>query len=135
VEPRRRWRAQPQPELAEPKVLPRQKPQTVTARPSAPEAEETLQADPQVTGSIARAPAEVQEPEPKVAAKQAEQPKPGKPMSCEAAAEIVNGFGFSDVKPTGCSGSTYVFDATRDGAAYSIQISAADGELTEVRKR
>ena len=36
---------------------------------------------------------------------------------------------------TSCSGETYGFDASRDGSSYSIRVSAADGELTEVRRR
>jgi hypothetical protein len=56
-------------------------------------------------------------------------------ISCEAAADIVESFGFSDVQSTSCSGDTYGFDGTRDGKPYSIKLSAADGELTEVRKR
>jgi hypothetical protein len=56
-------------------------------------------------------------------------------ISCEAAADIVKGFGFSDVTTTSCSGDTYRFDASRDGSSYSIRLSAANGELTEVRKR
>jgi hypothetical protein len=56
-------------------------------------------------------------------------------ISCEAAADIVRDFGFSDVRSTSCSGQVYGFDADRDGSAYSITISAADGELTEVRRR
>jgi hypothetical protein len=56
-------------------------------------------------------------------------------ISCEAAADIVRDFGFSDVQSTSCSGQVYGFDADRDGSAYSSTISAADGELTEVRRR
>jgi len=56
-------------------------------------------------------------------------------LSCEAAAEIVEDFGFSDVQSTSCSGETYGFDASRDGNSYAIRVSAADGELTEVRRR
>lgn len=56
-------------------------------------------------------------------------------LSCEAAADIVANFGFSEVKSTSCSGDTYGFDASRDGNSYSIKVSAADGELTEVRRR
>jgi hypothetical protein len=56
-------------------------------------------------------------------------------ITCEAAADIVKSFGFSDVQSTSCSGEVYGFDAARDGSAYSIKLSAADGELTEVRKR
>ena len=56
-------------------------------------------------------------------------------LSCEAAADIVANFGFSDVQSTSCSGDVYGFDASRDGSSFSIRVSAADGELTEVRRR
>lgn len=59
----------------------------------------------------------------------------GSGLSCEAAADIVANFGFSDVQSTSCSGDVYGFDASRDGSSYSIRVSAADGELTEVRRR
>lgn len=59
----------------------------------------------------------------------------GGAMSCEAAIEIVESFGFTDVRSTSCSGAVYGFDAARDGSAYAIKLSAADGALTEVRKR
>lgn len=62
-------------------------------------------------------------------------PKVEKQISCEAAVEIVAGYGFSDVKSTSCSGASYAFEAVRDGAGYSIKLSATDGELTEVKKR
>ena len=138
IEPKRRARVQPQrQESIETRVLPRQKPQAPTAQRSAPEPEEALEADPQVTGSIERAPEALQKPEPQVAARGEEknESKPAGQMSCEAAAEIVSGFGFSDVKPISCSGSSYGFEARRDGAAYSITLNATDGELSEVKKR
>jgi hypothetical protein len=59
----------------------------------------------------------------------------GDAMSCEAAIEIVESFGFTDVRSTSCNGDVYGFDAARDGDAYAIKLSAADGALTEVRKR
>lgn len=55
-------------------------------------------------------------------------------VSCEAAAGIIGDFGFSDVRAKQCDGQVYDFDATRDGKGYSIKLSAADGELTEVRR-
>ncbi len=56
-------------------------------------------------------------------------------LSCDAAADIVETFGFSDVQSTSCSGDVYGFDASRDGSSFSIRVSAANGELTEVRRR
>ncbi len=58
-----------------------------------------------------------------------------KAVSCEEAQGIVSDFGFSDVKATSCSGSTYEIEAVRDGKPFTIKLSAADGELTEVKKR
>jgi hypothetical protein len=63
--------------------------------------------------------------------------KPASPaaaLSCEKAASVVGGYGFGDVKATDCSGKVYIFSARRDGKAYAIKLSAANGELTEVRK-
>lgn len=138
VEPKRRVRAKAQPdENLETRVVPKQKPQVPAAQSDGPRADEALEADPQVTGSVDRAPQALQKPETNVAARGTEkvERQAGKQMSCEAAAEIVGGFGFSDVKPTSCSGSAYGFEATRDGASYSIKVGASDGELTEVKKR
>ncbi|MFW6077654.1 MAG: hypothetical protein ACOC71_07860 [Hyphomicrobiales bacterium] len=73
-------------------------------------------------------------PEPQPETQQAAAPD-SNAMSCEAAADIVRSFGFSDVQSTSCSGDIYGFEADRDGKAYAIRLSAADGELTEVRKR
>ncbi len=56
------------------------------------------------------------------------------PVSCEAAGEIVENYGFSLVRPTDCSGQLYTFSAVRDGTAYSITITAAGGEIAEVSR-
>lgn len=58
-----------------------------------------------------------------------------KAVTCEEAQGIVSDFGFSDVKATSCSGGTYEIEAMRDGKPFAIKLSAADGELTEVKKR
>lgn len=55
-------------------------------------------------------------------------------MSCDKAGEIVSGYGFSGVKATSCKGSVYSFAAARDGKPYTVKLSAASGELTEVKK-
>jgi hypothetical protein len=57
------------------------------------------------------------------------------PISCAKAGEIVSGYGFKSVEQVSCSGQTYAFNATRDGKPFSIKLSAASGELTEVTKR
>ena len=111
----------------EPSVAVRNAPATVTREPvrEEPLGEEPMQeqAAPQVPAqTAARTPEQTDE-------------DAGGGLSCEAAADIVKTFGFSDVQSTSCSGDVYGFDASRDGSSYSIRISAADGELTEVRRR
>jgi hypothetical protein len=55
-------------------------------------------------------------------------------MSCDSAAAIVAEYGFSDVREEDCSSDLYRFSAVRDGAAYSIGITAATGEIAEVSR-
>lgn len=55
-------------------------------------------------------------------------------ISCEKAAGIVSGFGFSDVKAVDCGGQIHAFNAARDGKPFAIKVNAKTGELTEVRK-
>jgi hypothetical protein len=61
-------------------------------------------------------------------------PKAPKAISCEAAVGIVGDYGFSEVKTTSCLGEIYALTATRDGAAYTVQVSSADGEIAKVTK-
>ena len=69
------------------------------------------------------------EPETQVAAEAEER------VSCDAAADIVRDYGFSDVRSAGCAGEVYEFSATRDGTAYSIGVAAASGEIAEVKRQ
>ncbi len=55
-------------------------------------------------------------------------------ISCEKATAIVAGYGFNSVSPLICVGKTYRFKALRDGKSFEINLSAASGELTEVKK-
>ena len=55
-------------------------------------------------------------------------------MTCDKAGKIISGYGFTSVKPTSCAGQVFAFNATRSGKAYVIKLSAASGELTEVKK-
>ena len=55
-------------------------------------------------------------------------------VSCDKAASIITGYGFSDVKPADCQGQVYAFNAARDGKAYAIKLNSISGELTEVKK-
>ena len=55
-------------------------------------------------------------------------------MTCDKAGTIIEGYGFSGVKPGSCKGQVYAFNATRDGKSFAIKVNAANGELTEVKK-
>lgn len=55
-------------------------------------------------------------------------------LSCDKATSIVTGYGFSGVTPKDCQGQVYEFGATRDGKKFLIKLSAASGELTDVKK-
>ncbi|MGE3876220.1 MAG: hypothetical protein AB7F74_24965 [Parvibaculaceae bacterium] len=56
-------------------------------------------------------------------------------ITCAKAGQIVSGYGFKGVEQVSCKGQVYAFNATRDGKPFSIKLSAASGELTEVKKR
>jgi hypothetical protein len=56
-------------------------------------------------------------------------------VTCEAAAQIVADFGFSDIGSPECSGDLYRFSAMRDGTAYAIGISAVTGEIADVSRQ
>ncbi|WP_119272753.1 hypothetical protein [Taklimakanibacter deserti] len=55
-------------------------------------------------------------------------------ISCAKAGQIVSGYGFKGVEQVSCKGQVYAFNATRDGKPFSVKLSAASGELTEVKK-
>lgn len=55
-------------------------------------------------------------------------------LTCDKAGAIIEGYGFSGVKPGSCKGQVYAFNATRDGKSFAIKVNAANGELTEVKK-
>lgn len=62
-----------------------------------------------------------------------EGPSPGA-IDCRQAADIIAGYGFSDVSARHCNGAQYSFDATRDTQLYAVTINARDGELEKVAK-
>ncbi|MGI9462883.1 MAG: hypothetical protein ACR2OM_03035, partial [Aestuariivirgaceae bacterium] len=72
----------------------------------------------------------VEKPRKPVAAPAKKAPK-GR-ISCQKAQEIVAGFGFSDIEAKSCNGKSYDFAAKRDGKPFTITLSSASGELTEV---
>ena len=91
-------------------------------------------AEPKVVTRSPSAPAA----EPKVATRSREVSTDKKPIagriSCNKAEEIVAGFGFTNIEAKSCSGSSYDFAAKRDGKPFSITLSAANGELTDVKR-
>ncbi len=60
---------------------------------------------------------------------------PRGPVDCNRAQEVVAGYGFGNVKPVSCTGKLYSFSGLRDGKDYRVQVSAATGEITEVKKQ
>lgn len=63
------------------------------------------------------------------------QPAPaGKTVGCAAGAAVVTGYGFGDVKPKICTGDTYSYTASRGGKAFVITLTAASGEVVDVKK-
>lgn len=55
-------------------------------------------------------------------------------VTCAKGANIVTSYGFSAVTSKTCTGGTYIYGATRSGKNFEIQVSAANGELTAVKK-
>ena len=53
---------------------------------------------------------------------------------CEKAQASVAEFGFTEIKPQGCTGKTALFRAMRDGKSFDIQVQPASGELTKVQR-
>lgn len=80
------------------------------------------------TASVEPAPEASAKPKAEVAA------KPAGGLSCDKAASIISGYGFSAVKPKTCAGKVYAFNASRDGKPFTIKLDAGSGELTEVKK-
>jgi hypothetical protein len=57
-----------------------------------------------------------------------------KTIGCTSGAAIVTGYGFAGVTPKACTGGTYAYNAQRGGKNYVIQLTAATGEITDVKK-
>lgn len=57
-----------------------------------------------------------------------------KTIGCTAGAAVVTGYGFGAVKPKVCTGNTYAYSAARGGKVYEIKLTAASGEITDVKK-
>jgi hypothetical protein len=71
---------------------------------------------------------------PDVVAKPKAKPASEKTIGCTAGAAVVTGYGFGDVKPKACTGNTYAYTAARGGKSYEIKLTAASGEITDVKK-
>ena len=61
-------------------------------------------------------------------------PVSGKTIGCSAGAAVIVGYGFADVKPKACTGDSYAYTALRAGKTYEIKLTAASGEITDVKK-
>jgi hypothetical protein len=57
-----------------------------------------------------------------------------KKIDCTKGASIVSGYGFSGVTSKTCAGDTLTYAATRSGKNFEIQVNAANGELTNVKR-
>ena len=73
--------------------------------------------------------------DPEVKLTGAAKPAPStKSIGCTAGAAVVTGYGFGDVKPKTCTGSTYAYTASRGGKSYLIELTATNGEVVNVKK-
>jgi hypothetical protein len=112
------------------------KPKAVVAakKPKSPVAE--LQ-----TASLSK-PAPIAKPKPSIALAKPKTSLPAakpkavatKTIGCTAGAAVVTGYGFAEVKPKACTGATYAYTAARSGKNYEIKMTAASGEIVDVKK-
>jgi hypothetical protein len=84
------------------------------------------------TASLSK-PVTIAKPKPVVAATKSN-PVSAKTIGCTAGAAVVTGYGFAGVKPKACTGATYAYTAARSGKNYEIKLTAASGEIIDVRK-
>ncbi len=71
---------------------------------------------------------------PDVTVKPKSKPVSSKTIGCTAGAAVVTGYGFGAVKPRACTGNTYAYTAARGGRNYEIKLTAATGEIVDVKK-
>ena len=121
----------------EPKPLvsakPKVKPATKAAKATTPAALTTASTDDAEPQPVAPKP--IKAAKPATAALTADPPPaPSATLTCGKASTIIEGYGFSGVKPGSCKGKVYAFNATRDGRNFAIKVNATSGELTEVKK-
>ena len=55
-------------------------------------------------------------------------------VTCEKGATIVSSFGFESVSTKSCDGAALVYNASRGGKPFEINVSPISGELTAVKK-
>jgi hypothetical protein len=55
-------------------------------------------------------------------------------IGCDKGAAVVADYGFSAVKSKTCGSKILVYSAHRSGKPFEVSVSAASGEITEVRK-
>jgi hypothetical protein len=80
-------------------------------------------------------PAVMAKPKPVLATPQKPKASVEKTIGCTAGAAVVTGYGFAEVRPKTCTGKTYAYTAARAGKNYDIQLTAASGEIIDVKKR
>jgi hypothetical protein len=56
------------------------------------------------------------------------------PARCIWAQSIVSDYAFENVRAKSCEGSPYIFEGTRGGKAFTVQIDIDSGELLKVEK-
>lgn len=111
-------------------------PEPVKVEPIAPIEAKPVVQEPVKTATIEPAPVKPEPAKIKPAKKiQADTEKKVKGrISCKSAEKIVAGFGFTDIEAKSCNGKSYDFAAQRDGKPFTITLSSASGELTEVKR-
>ena len=124
LENRQRLRQQAEPNIR--KKL--QKPKAVAAAP-------TVKGKKPVASAAKQKPVLSQKLQTASLAKTSAEPSPkAKTIGCTSGAAIVTSYGFGTVTPKACTGSTYAYNAQRGGKSYVIQLTAATGEITDVKK-
>lgn len=62
------------------------------------------------------------------------EPTVSKSVDCSKGAIIVSGFGFDGVTTKNCSSGALVYNATRSGKNFEVEVNPGNGELTSVKK-
>jgi hypothetical protein len=113
---------------AKPKPAVVAKPKVVASTPSKPIVKPKVQ-----VASLGK-PAAPAKPKPIAAVTPKSNKVTDKTIGCTAGAAVVTGYGFAEVRPKACTGKTYAYTAARAGKTYEIQMTAASGEIVDVKK-